>query len=221
MTTPQEPLCHKVPDGYWNRHGRYDECPKCGALKCKTSRICQSCSLRIPKLRSIIQQPDDPSYRFIPLTDGKKTIIETEFYDLFMRWRWTAWWNKGTKSFYAVRYSRKGGCIYMHREILGLKKGDKRQGDHKNHDTLDNRRFIDGKEQLRIATHQENMWNTSKKSTNKTGYKWVYEHRGIYRYSIRVNGKRIQHSGFSTPKAAHDAACIAAAEHHKQFARVA
>ena len=221
MTTPPVLLCHKVPDGYWNRPGRYNECPKCGGLKCKTSKLCESCILRSPKGRPVLQQPDDPSYRFIPLTKGQRAIIDVEFYDLFMQWKWSALWNKGIKSFYAVRYTKKNGSFYMHREILGLKKGDKRDGEHANHNTLDNRRFINGKEQLRAATRQENSWNQGIRISNKTGYKWVYEHKGKYRYSLRINGKRIQVSGFSTPKDAYDAACVAAAEHHKQFARIA
>lgn len=49
---------------------------------------------------------------------------------------------------------------WMHRRILGLKCGDKRQGDHVNHKTLDNR-----PNNLRIVTprgNSENMRNQSK-----------------------------------------------------------
>jgi hypothetical protein len=217
MPTPLSIVYRKPNRGQLSRPSRYDKCPGCGAIKMKISKWCRYCQ---PVERAAVQQPSDPSYRIIPLTKGQVTLVDTKFYDWLLQWNWHAWWNKGTKSYYATRGIKNVGTVYMHREILGLPKGDKRDGDHTNHDTLDNRLFIGEKEQLRIATRQENSWNQRIKQSNKTGYKWVFRDRnGLYRYSMRRDGKRMQVTGFSTPEDAYNAACIAAAHNHRQFAK--
>lgn len=53
--------------------------------------------------------------------------------------------------------------VHMHRAILGLESTDKREGDHIDHQTLNNRRS-----NLRIVTHQENHFNRR----NTKGYYW-------------------------------------------------
>lgn len=73
----------------------------------------------------------------------------------------------------------------MHRAILGLESGDKRTGDHINHNTLDNRR-----PNLRIATVAQNCQNRKPHRNNKLGLKGVCAHTprpGLYRAYIRGN----------------------------------
>jgi hypothetical protein len=67
--------------------------------------------------RHEVVQPQDPSYRLIPLTYGQNTIVDTENYDWLMQWEWEALWDPKTKSYYAVRYQRDK-IIWMHREIM-------------------------------------------------------------------------------------------------------
>jgi hypothetical protein len=200
----------------------YDTCPSCGEPKHKQAKLCNRCRLQI---RNFIQQPDDQSSRFIPLTQGQYAIVRTELYEWLMQWKWYAHWDPVMKSFYAARNdsalrAENHHVIWMHRQILGLEDGDPRQGDHALHNTLDNREYVDGRENLRIATPQENNWNQCIRKNNTTGYKWVSKFREAYRFQIRVTGKRIESRGFKTPKEAYDAACIVAAENHKQFMKV-
>jgi hypothetical protein len=107
----------------------------------------------------------------------------------------------------------------MHREILGLKFGDRRRGDHiETGDTLNNQRY-----NLRIATPAQNAYNSRRRRDNKTGYKGVsyIKASGLYLASIRLNGKTI-HLGFhGSALAAYGAYCRAAPIHHGEFARLA
>jgi hypothetical protein len=92
----------------------------------------------------------------ITLSQGKRAIVDTDRVDMLTREgsKWYAVWDVKMKSYYAVRKiphpTSKTTRQYqqrMHRLILGLQCGDKRQGDHINGDTLDNRRS-----NLRIVT---------------------------------------------------------------------
>lgn len=146
----------------------------------------------------------------IGLTQGQYAIVDDEDYKWLIHWKWCAFWNKYTKSFYAVRTGkRKNGkrpTIYMSREILKLKYGDKRQCDHINHNTLDNQKL-----NLRIVTQQQNQWN--KKKIIK-GYFWE-KRREKYRANIRLNNKCIHLGYFLTPKEAHEAYLRAKPHYHK------
>jgi hypothetical protein len=68
--------------------------------------------------------------------------------------------------------------------LLGLERGDKLQGDHINHNKLDNR-----KENLRIVNQTQNMANTRAK-----GCHWSKE-RKMWRAMINIDGKRC-HIGY-------------------------
>ncbi len=103
--------------------------------------------------------------RYIPLTQNKYTIVDNADYPELSKHIWYAHRSQG--SFYAVRRSRrkdgKETMVYMARQILGLEHGDKREGDHIHHNTLDNRRIS-----LRVCTHAENMKNRKVKNENIT-----------------------------------------------------
>jgi len=83
---------------------------------------------------------------------------------------------------------------YLHRLIMKPKPSE--QVDHINGDGLDNRR-----ENLRIATNQQNQM-ARHVVVGKSGYKGVYERNGIYRASIKFNGKKIHLGGYKTPQKA-------------------
>ncbi len=116
----------------------------------------------------------------IQLTHNKVALVDDADYEELSKYKWWAYEDHGT--WYASRSvklpSGRHRWIYMHRQILGLEFGDRRQGDHFNHDGLDNRR-----ENLRIVTHQQNQWN--RRGTK--GYYWNKLARKFHA-SIRVNG---------------------------------
>ena len=134
----------------------------------------------------------------IRLTKDQWALVSKKDYVRLSKYRWCAWWNKNTQSYYAVRSVRldsgKWTTIPMARDILGLKRGDKRQGDHISHDTLDNRRC-----NIRIVTPSQNQHNFKRevKGWYKKGNKYVAQ--------IWLNNKKIFLGLFETKKEAHQA----------------
>lgn len=81
----------------------------------------------------------------------------------------------------------------MHRAIMGG------LADHKNGDTLDNRRS-----NLRQATAQQNTWNRARASNNTSGFKGVCprKDRGTWLAAIRYNEKLKKLGTFHSKEAA-------------------
>ena len=111
--------------------------------------------------------------KYIKLTQGKVALVDDSDYNWLNQHKWYAHKNQG--NFYAVRRSirtnEKGKhfTISMHRQILRLGYGDKREGDHQNHNTLDNRR-----DNLRVCTHRENIMNQTPQLNKTSKFKGVY-----------------------------------------------
>src|ERR1700724_898569 len=105
----------------------------------------------------------------IRLTQGKTVLVDDEDFKYLSRWRWHAAYHGG--GFYARRsYVGSDGKtkkVHMSRFILDAPKG--MHVDHKNGNTLDNR-----KENLRIVTVAEN--NRNRKPYCKSGFKGVWQH---------------------------------------------
>lgn len=126
----------------------------------------------------------------IPLTQGQRTRIDWRDYRELSKYTWQATWSKYTKSFYARRTDCTAGrhrTEAMHRHVLGLTFGDGRQTDHKNHDTLDNRRS-----NLRILTSLENGAN--QRNQSKYGVGILKDERAIawpFSSMVQVDGCRV------------------------------
>jgi hypothetical protein len=90
--------------------------------------------------------------------------------------------------------------------------------DHINGDQADDRLA-----NLRVVTHQQNMWNTKVRADSHSGLKGAFldSRSGKYRSAIKVNGKRLHLGTFDTAEKAHEAYCHAAAQHFGEFARFA
>jgi len=170
-------------------------------------------------------QPRLPLYCTIELTLGQFTIVSAHRYEWATQWSWHAGWNPHTNSYYAKRSEYMGTVdgkriiktFRLHREILGLKTGDP-QGDHHNGDTLDNT-----DDNLRVASHAQNMQNRGKSVANTSGFKGVSWHKRIKKWAayICVNGK-LKHLGYyDTREEAYAVHCAAALKYHGEFARLA
>jgi hypothetical protein len=144
----------------------------------------------------------------IKLTQGRVALIDDEDYDFLNQWKWCA--VKIRSAYYATRsmlsHNDEGKLVkkttQMHRLIMNVPNG--MDIDHINHNGLDNR-----KENLRIVTRRENMWNLIKQ--NK--YIGAYKNNNKYAAKIWVNGKRLHLGTFNTQEEAHEFYLKKAIEH--------
>lgn len=143
----------------------------------------------------------------IPLTKGLVALVDMCDYQRLRTYKWRAFF-RGKKPPMAIR----GTGVLMHREILGLDKGDKRMVDHINGNPLDNRRC-----NLRTATASQNSQNRSIRVDNATGLKGVSQKGRGWAAFIGDKGK-IRYLGvFKTPEDAHLHYCAAAREIYGDF----
>lgn len=93
--------------------------------------------------------------------------------------------------------------VKLHREILGLRRGDKLDADHKNRDRLDYRRA-----NLRVCTRQQNRQNTSGWKRASSRYRGVSfdKPRGSWKACAKLHGRQHFIGRFPTEQEAADAA---------------
>ena len=160
----------------------------------------------------------EPLYREIKITKGQVVRVSPHRFDQLNSVKWCALFNPSMGKFYAYRNVWVGGgkyrSIYMHRVILGLDPGDKREADHKNLDTLDNT-----DENLRIATRRDNNCNRPVRKDNKVGLKGVSSNGSGWRSRITRNGYELHLGTFKTEEEAHVRYCEEAEKMHGKFAR--
>ncbi len=110
--------------------------------------------------------------KLIPLQKGEYAIVDSCDYDLLMKFKWRKYKGNSTMCYVgrSVRASRQNEYICdIHRMILECKKHDGILVDHKNHNTLDNRRC-----NLRKCTQSQNQANQiiRKRSSKYRGASW-------------------------------------------------
>ena len=155
----------------------------------------------------------------IKLTQGQFALVDDVDYEELSKYKWQANYFKHINSFYATRHTpaRKGKhyVIYMHRQILGLERGDGKQGDHKDHNTLDNRR-----ENLRVCTRQQNEMNRKPNQDTTSQFKGVCWDKAKRRWRalIYLNGVSKHLGFFNEEKEAALAYNIAAKKYFGNFA---
>lgn len=119
---------------------------------------------------------------------------------------------------YAARRD-KNKISLMHRVILSSKLEREllptEQVDHINNNKLDNRRG-----NLRVASRQQNGFNTPIGKSNSSGYKGASWNKGANKWiaTIRVDGNKIHLGLFNTKEEAHQAYCEAATKYFGEFA---
>lgn len=150
--------------------------------------------------------------KHIQLTKGNQCAVNTQDFDL-NEFKWSSQLNGGNN--YAIR----NGSIQMHRiimsRILDRELLPSERVDHKDGNGLNNRR-----NNLRLATHTQNMQNRKKHKNNTTGYKGVFKNGKKYIARIRVNGKLLSCGTYETPELAARAYDNAALIHFGEFARL-
>lgn len=161
-------------------------------------------------------------FKTIPLTFGQRVMVDASDYQYLSQWKWYAKWNSHTHSYYAGRNQkipkkRRNIHFSMSRVILGLERGDQRHAEHKNGNTLDNRR-----ENLRFATPSQNAANKKLIVTNTSGFRGVTQvASGRYKAQIGIRGKRFALGIRDTAEAAYRELYVPAARKaFGEFARV-
>ncbi len=137
-------------------------------------------------MRNNFDYSSDGQYVRIYFEDGRFFIIDAA--DLLTVSKRT--WSLGKRGYPVSHTSRAlpGGAKTecLHRYLL--KPGNQFEVDHISGNKLDNRR-----KNLRICTHQQNMFNQRIRSTNSTGYQGVSYHKQTGKYEAYINrdGKKI------------------------------
>lgn len=118
----------------------------------------------------------------VSLTKGFSTVVDDSDYEKISKHKWYASVVR-EGLVYAVR-KPQSGIIYMHRIIMDAPIG--MEVDHIDGNGLNNCR-----QNLRIATHSQNMENRLPQCNNKSGYGGVSweKRRNTWRVRVKVNGK--------------------------------
>ena len=152
----------------------------------------------------------------IVLSSGETCLIDGEDLERVNRYTWRLE-HFNRKSYVRCSISKNGKVTKarLHRFILGAKPGD--VVDHKNGDTLDNR-----KSNLRYCTLSESAKNRVKNKTSKNKYKGVRKEPHCSRWSafISIDSKKTYLGIFKTEEDAAKAYNIAAKKNYKQYAKL-
>lgn len=156
---------------------------------------------------------------------GLSVIIDEEDYERVSSFSWKLdcyRYKKRGKAYFRGTFYKKIGdktyrSIWLHRFVMNQPSWNNMVVDHKNGNTLDNR-----KENLRVCRQLGNSQNRVISKNNSSGYKGVswYPATKKWKARIGVNWKRICLGYFDTPEEAYKAYCEASEKYHGEFGRI-
>lgn len=123
--------------------------------------------------------------RLIPVGTKNWALVDEEDYEELKNRKWYLTSN----NYAAAKLQINGPWVMMHRLVLGLEKGRQPQADHRNGNTLDNRRS-----NLRVCDDVGNAANRKKRLLAKpdrvtsSQYKGVTFKKSIKRWNARIGG---------------------------------
>lgn len=129
-------------------------------------------------------------------TEGKEALISECDLPNAETYKWNYMLTKGRE--YAYTTIRGSGRLYLHHLILPQREG--LTVDHKDGNGLNNTR-----ENLRYATHQQNLANQKLSTANTSGYKGVVRNHYNWMAQSKREGKRIYIGTYKTPQEAAEA----------------
>jgi hypothetical protein len=149
----------------------------------------------------------------IPLTRDQFAIVDDDDYDWAMQWKWFCDCHGYAKR--SLKCNKVQTTIWLHREIIGAKDGD-------NVDHIDGNPLNDQKNNLRICTHGENMFNKRCYSNGTSTYKGVSWKTQQEKWvaQIQCNGQKYHIGYFDTEEDAALAYNEKAKELFGDFARL-
>jgi hypothetical protein len=162
--------------------------------------------------------PSIPGVAIIPLPHGLQTLIDESDLPLVKNYAWHAhhrrgyWYAAATKMVGPGRKAKRI-TVSMHSLIAGALPGF--LTDHRNGDTLDNRR-----QNLRLCTRAQNKMNAVRHRNSSYRFKGVYYRGRCWFARIKVNKKLIRLGRFVSDDQAAAAYDAAAARYFGEFARV-
>lgn len=140
-------------------------------------------------------------------------LVDDDDFEEVMKYTWSvaktkqAYYVRRTVHIATVEGKQKNRTVHLHRQLLGLT-DRKILADHINHNTLDNQRA-----NLRIVTHQQNIFNKEKQKLNYLGKKVTSKYKGVFWAKasskwiaqIKYNGKSKHLGTFNVEEDARDA----------------
>lgn len=157
--------------------------------------------------------------KYITLTQNKQAVVDDADYEWLNQWKWyyhSTGYAMRMEHTPMVKGKRTSKLVRMHRQIMEFPDG--KEVDHEDLNGLNNQRS-----NLRIASHQQNMFNRRKQSNNKSGFIGVSWSKVMNKWyaCIDLGHRKSKSLGFyDTPKEAALAYNIAAKELRGEFARL-